>query len=118
MVGTEDGDVFVGTTMLGVASLASVGGCTFSCRGGAAVAGGVITGLDCAGGDAGLVCGDVVAEPTSLEGCTAGVLPALIGADVATEGELIAGTEAPATGSAGGEFEAMADIGAVGHRCP
>jgi len=82
--------------MLGAASFASAGGSTFSCRVGAAVTGGAVTGFDGSGADTGIVCGGVVAEPTSLEGCTAGVLLAVIGA--------------------GGVAE---DVTAtVGHRCP
>jgi hypothetical protein len=103
--------------MLGVASLASVGGCTFTCGLGTAATGGVTTGFDCVGTDSALVWGAVVAEPTSLEGCTAGVLLALTGVDVA-EGEVIEGAEAPVTGSTAGGFAAATDTGTDGHRCP
>ena len=82
--------------MLGAASFASAGGCTFSCRVETVVTGGAVTGFDGGGADTDIVCGGVVAEPTSLGGCTAGVLLAVIGA--------------------GGAVDDVAAT--VGHRCP
>jgi len=87
--------------MLGVASRASAGGCTFSCRAGAAVTGGAVTGF--------VLLAVTVAGGVTEGGVTEGGV---------TEGVVTEGAGGPPTASVAGGFAATEDAATVGHRCP